>query len=270
MSSCVSTYTQKSPNLRGGFHTTPDEHSLTPPLCRWSPLIALRTPPCFSSFSAACVTGCCSARPASWSTPYVLPEKRIVVNIMYIRRLCDHVKVLHIFDQTWIGLKSGCSSTMALLNHLSCSPVSVSPTDAPSGRWPALTTLPTLAKFKLVWCRLCETLWSCSLAGQKHPSRLSCLVGNVGNIKFVFAWTWIFNRVLYLRTTQCTRSQRRSQFEHDHRRRADRAPQVAASFTRDIAWGKLGPDRTGARNGHESAVRVQAWVSAYRRDNPVS
>ena len=28
-------------------------------------------------------------------------------------------------------------------------------------------------------------------------------------------------------------SQRRSQFEHDHRRRADRAPQITASLTRD-------------------------------------
>ena len=50
------------------------------------------------------------------------------------------------------------------------------------------------------------------------------------------------------------RSKRRSQFEHDHRRRADRAPQIAASFTRDrrrahwhILWGELGPDGIGAQ-----------------------
>ena len=51
------------------------------------------------------------------------------------------------------------------------------------------------------------------------------------------------------------RSQQRSQFEHNHRRRADRAAQIMAinSFTRDgrrahwqTSWGKLGPDRNGA------------------------
>ena len=49
------------------------------------------------------------------------------------------------------------------------------------------------------------------------------------------------------------RSQKRSHFERDHRRRADRAPQVKASLTRDrrrahwhIEWGKVGPDRNGA------------------------
>ena len=48
------------------------------------------------------------------------------------------------------------------------------------------------------------------------------------------------------------RSQRRSQFKHDHRR-ADRVLHVTASFMRDmrrahwhIHWRKLGPDRIGA------------------------
>ena len=52
--------------------------------------------------------------------------------------------------------------------------------------------------------------------------------------------------------TTCADRQRYSQFEHDHRRRADRAPQITASFTRDrrrvhwhIWWGKLGSDRIG-------------------------
>ena len=43
---------------------------------------------------------------------------------------------------------------------------------------------------------------------------------------------WRLNRPLYLRT-QWMRWQRRSQFEHDHRPKIDRAPQITASFTRD-------------------------------------
>ena len=56
------------------------------------------------------------------------------------------------------------------------------------------------------------------------------------------------------------RSQRRSQFEHDHRRRADRAPENTASFTRDrrrAHWHIMGEALTGpnrCRNGRESAV----------------
>ena len=46
----------------------------------------------------------------------------------------------------------------------------------PPRRWPALTYLPALAKFQLVWRRLCEALLcSSSFAGQKHPSLLSRL-----------------------------------------------------------------------------------------------
>ena len=35
----------------------------------------------------------------------------LVVSIKYIRRFCDYINVLHIFDQTRIVLKSGWSST---------------------------------------------------------------------------------------------------------------------------------------------------------------
>ena len=71
---------------------------------------------------------------------------------------------------------------------VSPSPLSPSyPPMPPPSRWSALITLPPLAKFQLVWHRLCEALLtSSSLAGQKHPSLLSRLVCNVGNIKFVF------------------------------------------------------------------------------------
>ena len=39
--------------------------------------------------------------------------------------------------------------------------------------------------------------------------------------------------IIFYSSRQWMRSQRRSQFEHDHRRRADRAPQITASHTRD-------------------------------------
>ena len=81
---------------------------------------------------------CCSAPPACSSAPLrtsVHYPSISLVNIMYI--------------QTFV-------------------------TPLPS-RWPVLTTLPLLAKFQLVWCRLCEALLSSSLAGQKHPSLLSRL-----------------------------------------------------------------------------------------------
>ena len=89
------------------------------------------------------------------------------------------------------------------------------------------------SSFSSLWCRLRETLLSSSsLDGQKHASLLSRLVWNVGNIKFVLPWTCIVYRTSYLRT-EWMRWQWPSQFEHDHRRTADRAPQITASFTRD-------------------------------------
>ena len=62
--------------------------------------------------------------------------------------------------------------------HLIVSPPSLSPSHSPTpppSRWPALATLPPLAKFQLVWRRLCAALLSSSLAGEKHPSLLSRL-----------------------------------------------------------------------------------------------
>ena len=111
---CASACPQKIPNLRGGFRkrrltNTPRRHRLAD-----GQLSSLYAPlPSFSSFGAASVMMCCSARPASSSAPSVLPEDRIGRNIIYIRRFCDHINVLHIFDQTCIVLKSGWSSTTA-------------------------------------------------------------------------------------------------------------------------------------------------------------
>ena len=175
---CVSACTQKAPNLRFCFlkrrlTNTPRRHRLAD-----GQLSSLYAPlPSFSSFGAASVMMCCSARPASSSAPSVLPEDRIGRNIIYIRRFCDHINVLHIFDQTCIVLKSGWSSTMGLPHRWSSSLSPSHPSTPPPSRWSAVTTLPPLAKFQLVWLRLCEALRSSSsLAGQKHPSLLSRLV----------------------------------------------------------------------------------------------
>ena len=69
--------------------------------------------------------------------------------------------------------------------------------------------------------------------------------------------------------------QRRSQFEHDHRRRADRAPQIrlVSRKTGDGLTGRIeeeawtGPNRR--RNGRESGVRIQAGGGGLGRDNAV-
>ena len=181
-------------------------------------------PPSSSSFGAASVMMCCSARPASSSTPLrpcVLPEDRIGLKYNIHSYILWSYNVFHIFDQTSIVLKSSWSSTLRSNPRRHRQVV-----DQLSPTYP-------LAQLQLVWRRLCEALRSSSsLAGQKHPSLLSRLVWTVGNIYFVFQWTWRLNGLLYLRTPWMP-WQRRSQFEHDHRRRADREPQITASFTWD-------------------------------------
>ena len=89
---------------------------------------------------------------------------------------------------------------------------------------------PNLGSFGAACMKLC-CLPPSSLV---RNTRLCCLiyVWNVRDIKIVLPWTWRLNHLLYLRT-QWMRLQRRSQLEHDHHRRADRARQITASFTRD-------------------------------------
>ena len=109
---------------------TPDEHPRRHHLAG-GPLSSLYAPsPSLSSFSAASVMMCCSARPASSSAPSVLPKDRISRNIIYIRPCCDHINVLHIFDQTGVALKLGWSSTMGPPDLRASSPVPGSPPDA--------------------------------------------------------------------------------------------------------------------------------------------
>ena len=126
---------------------TPDEHPRRHHLAG-GPLSSLYAPsPSLSSFSAASVMMCCSARPASSSAPSVLPKDRISRNIIYIRPCCDHINVLHIFDQTCVVWKLGRSLRRA---RLIFGPPLLSPAHPPTpppSRWPALTTLPSFAKF---------------------------------------------------------------------------------------------------------------------------
>ena len=127
--------------------------------------------------------------------------------------------------------KFGWNST-AWIPRLVVSPPSLSHPDAPAT---LMARFPHFTPPRQVSALLASLVWSSAvfLAGQKHPSLLFrlCLTF-VGDIKVVLPSTWRLNRPLYLRT-EWIRWQRRSQLENDHRRRADRAPQITTSFTWD-------------------------------------
>ena len=137
--------------------------------------------PSYSSFGAASVLLCCSAPPACSSIPLRLPVHypsiSLVVNKMCIIQIfCDHLNV-YFFDQIDLCRFEVRSELYGANARLVVIPPSLSPSHTqtpPPSRWPALTTFPPVAKFQLVWNRLCEALLSfSSLAGLKHPSLLS-------------------------------------------------------------------------------------------------
>ena len=107
---------------------TPDEHPRRHHLAD-DPLSLCAPSPSLSSFGAVSVVMRCSARPTSSSAPSGLPEDRIDRIIRYIRRFCDHVNVLHIFDQTCIVSTIGWKSTTGPPHLFSSSLVPVSPPD---------------------------------------------------------------------------------------------------------------------------------------------
>ena len=162
--------------------TTPDNHPPTPPPCRWPPLITsptlaklqlvsrrlcdvvlIRSSCVFEyTLTAACaLPECHSCRKYNGYSNILRPSKN----------------VLHIFDQTdlyrfEVRLELYCANARLVVSPPCLSPSH--PAMPLPSRWPALTTLPLLAKFQLVWCSLCEALLSSSsLAGPKHPSLLS-------------------------------------------------------------------------------------------------
>ena len=127
----------------------PDEHPRRHHLA-YGPLSSLYAPlRSLSSFGATSVTMCCTARPVSSSAPSVLHEDRIGRNVKYVRRFCNHIHVLHICDRTCIVSKLGwrCTTGRLIFGPPPLYP-SHPPTPPPS-RWPALSTLPLLARFML-------------------------------------------------------------------------------------------------------------------------
>ena len=90
-------------------------HPPTPPPCRSPALITLRTPTQFQLVLRRLCDYVCAvplALPLR-AHPLCYPRIGLVVNIIFIRQFCDHVNVLHIFDQkTCIVSKSGWSCTM--------------------------------------------------------------------------------------------------------------------------------------------------------------
>ena len=179
MSAC----TQNAPNLRCCFlkrrpTNTPRGHRLAN-----GQLSSFYAPsPSFSSFGAASVMLYCSAPPASSSTP-LRPSVYywsfgLVVNVVYIRTLCDYINVVYIFYPACIVLKLGWSST-ARMPRLVVSPPSLSPSHppmSPPSRCQLSSLYTPLAMVRLVWRRLCEAVMSSSfLIRQKHPFLLSGL-----------------------------------------------------------------------------------------------
>ena len=132
------------------------------------PLSSLHAPsPSLSSFGAASVMMCCSARPASSRAPSALPKPmasshhfdpfakfKLVWRRICICRFCNHLNVLHIFDQTCIVLMLGWRSTAGLPD----SPPHLSPSHPPtpwSSRRPAFPPLPSLSSFGAACVKLC-------------------------------------------------------------------------------------------------------------------
>ena len=112
---CVHLHSENYEPMMWFSQTTPEEHSPTPPPCRWPARTPLRTLTKFSSFGAVSVMLCCFTPPAYSSAPLrssvCYPSIGLVVNIIYIRIFCGHISVFHNFDQNCIVLKSGWSST---------------------------------------------------------------------------------------------------------------------------------------------------------------
>ena len=139
---------QNMTNLIRFSRTAPDDHPPTLPPCRWPAPITLLTPTTFQLVGRH-LRYAFFARAAPWSARSVLHEDRIGRNVKYVRRFCDHIHVLHICDRTCIVSKLGwrCTTGRLIFGPPPLYP-SHPPTPPPS-RWPALSTLPLLARFML-------------------------------------------------------------------------------------------------------------------------
>ena len=127
---CVCPFSlRNSEPMRWFSQMTPDEHPSRHHLAD-GPLSSLYAPsPSLSSFGAASVMMCCSARPASSSAPSVLPEDRIGRTIIHCLILWPY-KFISYFRQTCIVFKLGWRSTTGPPDFWSSSLVPDSPPDA--------------------------------------------------------------------------------------------------------------------------------------------
>ena len=175
--------------------TTPDEHPPTPPPCRWPALI---TVPALAEFQLVWRRPCdvvlfCSSCQFEHTLTAVcaLPECQYLAETQCVfKHVVTHLNALCILDQTDLYRFEVRPELYGANARLVVSPPALSlshpPTPLPS-RWPALTTLPPLAKFHLVWRRLWEDVLSSALVGQKHPSLLSRLCLKCRRCKGLFA-----------------------------------------------------------------------------------
>ena len=172
---CIRLHSENSEPTMMFSRTTSDEHPPDATALAMASSHHFTHPRQVSARFGTAYVMCCSPPPAWSSTPLRLsvcyPSISLVVNITCIRIFCTHSNVLFILDPTCIALWSGWSSTARhVVSPSSLSP-SHPPTPAPS-RWPALITLPLIAKFQLVWRRLCEAL----LSSLVKNTRICCLV----------------------------------------------------------------------------------------------
>ena len=154
---CVRMPSENSESTGWLSQTTRDENRQTSPPCRWPPIITTHP----YQVSAR------SAPPLWWcGVPLVLPLRAHllcypkigwVVNIICIRRFCDHINILHIFDQTFWS-----QARVLWWARLAVSPPPLSPSHPPTpppSRWPALTTvapLPSFSSFGATCVKLCS------------------------------------------------------------------------------------------------------------------
>ena len=117
---------------------------------------------------------CYSAPPACSSTPL-----RPSVHYPSISLGVDHLTVFYILDQTDLYRFEVRLELYGANDRVVVRPPSLSPSHPPTpppSRWPGLTNLPPLAKFQLVWRRVCEALLSSSSLAVVRNTRLCCLV----------------------------------------------------------------------------------------------
>ena len=88
---CVRMPSEKSEHTMQVSQTTPDEHPPTPPPCRWSARITLRTSTKFQHVDAASVV---MTYVLFRSPSLCYPRIGLVVNIIYIRRYFDQINIL--------------------------------------------------------------------------------------------------------------------------------------------------------------------------------